>query len=155
MKNAGQNESGWEQHFLLFRKALAKLSVAVDILKPNEEENLELEEVDDLLREGLIKRFEYTHEHAWTLMKEYALYLENKTVKGPKDSTLEGLKMGLIVDADGWMSMLASRHEITRMYDEESTAVLFQKILESYYLLLLIFEEKMEGLLSEMKRWHL
>ena len=61
----------WQQRFNNYRKALAKLTQAVELLSSqiNHEEA-----VDELLQEGLIQRFEYTHELAWKVMKDYAEY---------------------------------------------------------------------------------
>lgn len=59
----------WIQRFSNFRKALVKLNQAVGIIS-NQAESVK--EVDELLKEGLIQRFEYTHELAWKVMKDYA-----------------------------------------------------------------------------------
>ena len=56
----------WQQRFSNYRKALAKLSQAVDLLSVQTKRD---ESVDELLQEGLIQRFEYTHELAWKVMK--------------------------------------------------------------------------------------
>ena len=58
----------WEQRFNNYRKALGRLSQAVDIVQRQMEWD---EDVDDLIKEGLIQRFEYTHELAWKVMKDY------------------------------------------------------------------------------------
>lgn len=57
----------WKQRFDNYNKALTKLKEAVSII------SRELHygsEVDELLQEGLIQRFEYTHELAWNVMKD-------------------------------------------------------------------------------------
>jgi hypothetical protein len=59
-----QNDTSLEQRYSEYTKAFAKLTITVNIFKPNKEENLELEDVEDLLKEGLIKRYEYIHELA-------------------------------------------------------------------------------------------
>lgn len=61
----------WIQRFRNFRSALHRLGKAVEIVTEQINED---EEVDDLLKEGLIQRFEYTHELAWKVMKDYAEY---------------------------------------------------------------------------------
>ena len=61
----------WQQRFNNYRKALAKLNQAVELLSKQIERE---EAVDELLQEGLIQRFEYTHELAWKVMKDYAEY---------------------------------------------------------------------------------
>jgi hypothetical protein len=83
-------------------------------------------------------------------MKDYAAFMGNTKIKGAKDSTLEGNKMGLISHADEWMAMLASRKETQLLFNENAVEDIFEKILESYYLLFLKFEEKMEEIHSAM-----
>jgi nucleotidyltransferase substrate binding protein (TIGR01987 family) len=141
-----QNKIYWVQRFSDFKRALAKLTIAIDILKPNEEDNLELEEVDDLLKDGLFRRFEYTHELALNVIKDYAAFKGNKSIKGPEDATREGLKMGVIEDEGEWMDMLTTRNEILFFDNEKSAEEIFEKIQEHYYLLFLKFGEKVEGL---------
>jgi nucleotidyltransferase substrate binding protein (TIGR01987 family) len=146
--DADHNDMDWEQRFSGFRKAFTKLTSAISVFEIGEEVNLELEEVDDLLKEGFIKRFEFAHELAWNVMKDYAGHQGNHSLKGPEDSTREGVKMGLISDAGEWMAMLSCRKEIAHMYELNTVNELFQKILESYYLLFSKFENTMEGLRS-------
>ena len=53
-----QQNIRWQQRFSNYRKALVKLNQAVVLLS----EQIEREAViDELLQEGLIQRFEYTH----------------------------------------------------------------------------------------------
>jgi nucleotidyltransferase substrate binding protein (TIGR01987 family) len=150
MKTEQKNPS-WELTYMDYRKALTKLTIAITLFKPSEEDNLELEEVEDLLKEGMIKRFEYTHELAWNVMKDYSSSKGNKAVKGAGDSSREGLKLGLINDADEWMAMLTSRKETLSMYNKKTAEDLFEKVLETYYLLLLKFEDKMEEIRTGIK----
>jgi nucleotidyltransferase substrate binding protein (TIGR01987 family) len=145
---AGQENISWEQQFSNYKKSLAKYTIAIKIFAPNEEENLESEDVDELLKEGLIKRFEYTHELAWNVMKDYASSLGNNAIKGARDATRQGLYLGLITNEAEWIEMLSSRTETSRLYDEEIAASLFEKTFKIYYLLLLKFEERMQYLLQ-------
>ena len=57
----------WQQRFNNYRKALVKLTQAVELLSGQFDRE---EAVDELLQEGLIQRFEYTHELAWKVMKD-------------------------------------------------------------------------------------
>ena len=61
----------WIQRLNNYRKALNRLTQAVRIVAGQMGSE---EEIDDLLKEGLIQRFEYTHELAWKVMKDYAEY---------------------------------------------------------------------------------
>ena len=61
----------WVQRYSNFRKALAKMSEAIDIVAENYDWQ---DSIDELLKEGLIQRLEYTHELAWKVMKDYVEY---------------------------------------------------------------------------------
>lgn len=58
------NDIRWAQRLDNYRKALRKLSKAVEIVAKKLDWG---EDVDDLLKDGLIQRFEYTHELAWNV----------------------------------------------------------------------------------------
>lgn len=133
----------WLQRFSNFKKALLKLSVAVSIAKKEEEENNYVDELDDIIKEGLIQRFEYTHELAWNVMKDYAQYQGNPEIRDSRDATREAFKMKLIENGEEWMDMIGSRNLTTHAYDETVTNEIYSKITISYYPLFLAFESKM------------
>lgn len=96
----------WQQRFNNYRKALVKLTQAVELLS----DRIEREEaVDELLQEGLIQRFEYTHELAWKVMKDYAEYQGYMDVRGSRDGIRKALEMGLI-DDKRWMETIEDRN---------------------------------------------
>jgi hypothetical protein len=72
----------WEQRFSNYIKAVDKLSQSVKYIEENfdTEELLEDEILDEMIKEGLIQRFEYTHELAWNVMKDYAEYQGNSSI---------------------------------------------------------------------------
>ena len=83
----------WLQRFSNYCKALAKLGQAVDIVSWR----LELaDEIDELLQEGLIQRFEYTRELVWKVMKDYAEYQGYTDIRGSRDAIRKALQIGLI-----------------------------------------------------------
>ena len=85
----------WLQRFANYRKALAKLSKAVEIVSSKMEED---EDRDELMEEGLIQRYEYTHELAWKVMKDYAEYQGITGLNGSRDAIRQTLQFGLIDD---------------------------------------------------------
>ena len=97
----------WEQRFSNFNKAVLKLEESVNYIKHNylndqdelDDENLE-NVVEELIKEGLIQRFEYTHELAWNVMKDYAFFQGNSTIGGSRDATREAFKLQIIENAD-------------------------------------------------------
>ena len=68
----------WQQRFQNYCKALALLNEAAELVSTNQGYG---RKVEDLLNEGLIQRFEYTHELAWNVMKDYAEYQGNTEIK--------------------------------------------------------------------------
>ena len=106
----------WEQRFSNFNKALLKLEESVNYINHNfldKEDELDEEDfgyiVDELIKEGLIQRFEYTHELAWNVMKDYFAYQGNPNITGSRDAIRESFNKSLIIDGEGWMEMITSR----------------------------------------------
>ena len=100
----------------------------------------------EILKEGLIQRFEYTHQLAWNVMKDYAEYQGNNEISGSRDATREAFKMGLISDAEGWMDMIKSRNETSHVYNEETVNSIIGKIINHYHSLFIHFNQHMEVL---------
>jgi nucleotidyltransferase substrate binding protein (TIGR01987 family) len=142
----------WEQRFSSFVKALKKLSEAVEYVKKDfgEKENeIEFEDTEEVLaeiiKEGLIQRFEYTYEMAWNVMKDYALYQGNSEIGGSRDAIRYAFSSNLITDGDMWMDMIKSRIKTSHTYNEETAQEIYQKIINEYHSAFLTFQEVMEG----------
>lgn len=141
----------WQQRFSNFTKALNKLKEAVEYiqteLKANdsdlEDENVE-DVLDEIIREGMIQRFEYTHELAWNVMKDYLMEVGEIKAIGSKDATKEAFKAELIKDGDVWMEMIKSRNKTSHTYNEETAHEIYSKIIHNYYPEFLAFKIKME-----------
>lgn len=135
----------WEQRFSNFNKALLKLEQSVNYINHNvlDKENLGYI-VDELIKEGLIQRFEYTHELAWNVMKDYALFQGNTTIGGSRDATREAYKLQIIENADVWMDMIQSRNKTSHTYNVEIANEIFGKIIHEYFQLFLDFQKTME-----------
>jgi nucleotidyltransferase substrate binding protein (TIGR01987 family) len=141
----------WEQRFSNYVKALHKLTQAIDYIKHNfisEDEPIDDSNLsyilDEIIREGLIQRFEYTHELAWKVMKDYATYQGNSDVGGSRDATREAFQLSLISDGDIWMDMIGSRNKTSHTYNEKTADEIYSKILNEYYPLFLEFQKNME-----------
>jgi nucleotidyltransferase substrate binding protein (TIGR01987 family) len=141
----------WEQRFTNFNKALKKLIQAVDYIKQNfldqndASDDSELGFVlDEMIKEGLIQRFEYTHELAWNVMKDYAAYQGNSTIGGSRDATREAFQLHLISDGRVWMDMIGSRNKTSHTYNESTADEIYGKILKEYYPAFLEFQKTME-----------
>jgi len=91
----GKEDIRWQQRLENYHRALNQLNKAA---KLSEERSLtELEE------QGLIQSFEFTHELAWNVMKDYFTYQGNPEIRGSRDATREALKVGLITNGEVWI----------------------------------------------------
>ena len=142
----GSTDIRWEQRFANFNRAFAKLQETVDSLNPNED-GFE-DTLSELEKEGLIQRFEYTHELAWNVMKDYIEYQGATDVGGSRDATRGAFKIGLIADGEKWMDMIKSRNLTTYTYNEETADTIFTKIVTDYFGLFKAFQIKMKGYLD-------
>lgn len=129
----------WIQRFSNYRRALAKFNQAVEIVSDQMDWG---EDVDDLLEEGLIQRFEYTHELAWNVMKDYAEYQGYTNIQGSRDAFRKALQMG-IIDDERWMESIKDRNLTSHNYDDETAQNVLTAIIDVYAPLLNVFEQKM------------
>lgn len=129
----------WVQRFSNYRKALVKFNQAVEIVSNQMDWD---EDVDDLLEEGLIQRFEYTHELAWKVMKDYAEYQGYTNIQGSRDAFRKGLEMG-IIDDERWMESIKDRNLTSHNYDDETAQNVLTAIIDVYAPMLNAFEQKM------------
>lgn len=137
----------WKQRFSNYVKALNKLSEAVNYINTsfdNEDVEEENRVLDEIVKEGLIQRFEYTHELAWNVMKDYLTYQGNPTVGGSRDATREAFQLLLFSDGHVWMDMISSRNQTSHTYNEETADEIYSKILNQYYPAFLEFQKNME-----------
>ena len=104
--------------------------------------------LDDIIKEGLIQRFEYTHELAWNVMKDFLENAGNTAIFGSKDATREAFSAGLISNGEEWMDMIKSRNKTSHTYNQETADDIFLKIVNHYYTEFIQFRNKMEELRS-------
>lgn len=115
----------WQQRFVNYQKSLAQLEQAVNLYRQRELSALE--------KQGFVKAFEFTHELAWNVLKDYFEYQGNNSIKGSRDATREAFKMAIISDGEGWMEMIKSRNQSSHTYDEETVEQIIQAIVNLYY----------------------
>ena len=133
----------WIQRFQNYRKALEQLRQAVQLSQSRELSNLE--------NQGMIQAFEFTHEMAWNVMKDFSEYQGDSTVKGSRDATRSAFKLELIEDGEGWMDMLRSRNLTSHTYNENVAEEIVGDIIKRYFKLFEAFEQTMEQLRSGLQ----
>ena len=140
----GDLDIRWQQRFQNYCKALALLNEAAELVSANQGYD---RKVEDSLHEGLIQRFEYTHELAWNVMKDYAEYQGNAEIKGSRDAIRYALQNGLIADRT-WMKSIEDRNLSSHHYDSKTAEATIVKIIGTYLPLFNQFETKMKGLME-------
>jgi nucleotidyltransferase substrate binding protein (TIGR01987 family) len=99
---------------------------------------------DELGRDGVIQRFEFTFELLWKTLK---IFLENEGVetKTPRESLKEGFRIGLISDEETYLDMLEDRNLTTHIYDKNTSGEIFKRIKKTYI-------AEIEALLKKLKK---
>ena len=128
----------WEQRLDSYHKALARLAEIVGASKKRALHEFE--------RDGLVQRFEFTHELSWKLMKAYAEYQGFDGIGGSRDATRKAFEMSLISDGQSWMDMIKSRNETSHNYDGSMADDVVDSIINRFYPLLADFYQKMNSL---------
>ncbi|MCC5815456.1 MAG: nucleotidyltransferase substrate binding protein [Leptospira sp.] len=123
-----------------WKQRLANYASAVHHLR----EAVHTEDPSDLEKEGTIQRFEFTHELAWKVMKDYLEYEGFTNITGSRSASKEAFKNNLVPDGQIWMDMIESRNQTVHTYDAEILNSEYTNIIERYYPALLEFLEKME-----------
>lgn len=128
----------WEQRLDSYHKALARLAEIVGASKKRT--------LNEFERDGLVQRFEFTHELSWKLMKAYAEYQGFDSIGGSRDATRKAFEMSLISDGQSWMDMIKSRNETSHNYDDSMADDVVDSIINRFYPLLAEFYQKMNSL---------
>lgn len=115
-------ELRWKQRFENFNKAYNQLAAAME----------KFDNLSDLEKEGLIKRFEYTFELAWKTLKDY-LEANDVDVKFPRDIIKAAFHYEIIDNGETWMDMLEKRSLMAHTYNEERSHFVLEKIREEYF----------------------
>lgn len=99
----------------------------------------------NLIKEGTIKRFEFTHELAWTLMRDYLTYEGHTGLTGSRSSTRAGFREGLISQGQVWMDMIETRNRTVHPYEGEVLEREYEAIVNAYFPLFEQFLYTMEA----------
>lgn len=137
----GDKEVRWHQRLSNYNKALVQLNNASELSKQRT--------LSELERQGLIQSFEFTHELAWKVMKDFFFHQGNSEIFGSRDATRAAFKAGLIGNGEEWMSMITSRNKTSHTYSEDTAESIIKSVLEDYIRLLNTFGEKMNRLKEE------
>lgn len=99
--------------------------------------------LDDLIKQGVIHRFKYTHELARNVMKDFLQYSGIDNVTGSRDAIRAANEHGLLQNAEIWMDMIRSRNKTSHTYHEATADEVFGNIINDYYPEFIAFKEQM------------
>ncbi len=129
------------QRFNNFLKAFKELEEAVDLSKKRDLSRLE--------KQGLIQAFEYNHELAWNVLKDFLQADGAKEIYGSKSATREAFGVGLIGNGEVWMEMIEDRNQTVHTYNQDLSEKIFTRIVKKYFAEFLFFKNRFEKLKEE------
>lgn len=99
---------------------------------------------DELDKDGVIQRFEFTFELLWKALK---IFLEGEGIecRTPKDCLKSAFRIELFHDEQVCLDMLEDRNKTTHTYDDAESQKIFQRIKEKYLV-------QMEGILGKLEQ---
>ena len=128
----------WHQRLANYQRAQAQLQAAVDLRQSRP--------LSELEQQGLIQAFEFTHELAWNVIRDYFIYQGDASITGSRDATRAAFEVQLIEDGDGWMEMIKSRNQSSHTYNRPTADAVVAAIVGQYAALFEAFSERMQAL---------
>jgi nucleotidyltransferase substrate binding protein (TIGR01987 family) len=115
----------WKQRLDNYGKAFYELKEALELANDRPLSKLE--------KQGVIQGFEYTHELAWNMLKDYLEFQGHVGLMGSRDTTREAFKRGLVGNGETWMDMIKSRNLTSHAYDKDTAEQIFTAIALQFF----------------------
>ena len=131
----------WRQRFQSFGLAFSRLSDAADLAGQRK--------LSDLEQQGLIQAFEFTHELAWNVLKDYLEAQGFVGIIGSRNASREAFKNGLIADGQVWMDMIQARSRTSHTYNERTAQEIATAILNAFVPQFRALQKKFNELVAE------
>lgn len=133
----------WQQRFQNFQRAFGLLREAMD---------QDISQLNQLEKEGVIQRFEFTFELAWKVLKDKmehdGLVIDQIS---PRAVVRLAYQAKYIEDANVWLRMIGDRNLMSHTYDSAKFEIVLQAIASDYLPMLTdwqlgLLEEIVQGL---------
>lgn len=124
-RSNGMQDIRWKQRFNNYRKALQTLRQAVELAVQRD--------LTELEKQGSIHVFEFTHELAWNVLKDYLEEQGIIGIIGSKNATREAFRNGLISEGQSWMGMIKARNLTSHTYNTDIAEEIASDILTRFY----------------------
>ena len=118
-------EVRWRARFQNYQMALSRLTEAVVLSRQRA--------LTELERQGLVQAFEFTHELAWNVLKDYLEEQGFVGIIGSKNATREAFKNGLLADGEAWMDMIKDRNLTSHTYQTQIAEEIGANILGRFH----------------------
>lgn len=115
----------WKQRFDNYTNALQTLSRAVELSRQRD--------LSELEQQGVIQGFEFTHELAWNVLKDYLEEQGVVGIVGSRNATREAFRNELLDDGETWMDMSKARNLALHTYDPHIAEEVVKDILTRFY----------------------
>lgn len=103
-----------------------KIKPLIDASKTLKESVLK-KPLNDLERDGVIQRFEYTFELSWKTLKKYLELYSGITESNIKNIFREAGNQRLISDVEIWFGYLKSRNETSHLYNSQTAELVYKE----------------------------
>ena len=130
----------WIQRFDNYARALRTLRNAAELATQRPLSELEMQ--------GLIQGFEFTHELAWNLLKDFLEAQGIAGLIGSRDAIRSAFKNGLLADGETWMEMIKARNLSSHTYQQDLAQRIANDILTRFYPAFVALEQKMQELVQ-------
>ena len=131
----------WRQRFDNFQRALLVLERGVDLARSRE--------LSELEQQGLIQGFEFTHELAWNLLKDYLQHQGIQGITGSRDAARLAFQTELIADGDTWMAMIKARNQSSHTYNLEQAQQIAEEVIDRYIAAFVALRQRFAALSAE------
>ena len=128
----------WIQRFQNYGRALLRLSAAVELSRQRA--------LTELEEQGLIQAFEFTHELAWNVLKDYLEAQGFVELIGSRNATRQAFKNGLLEDGEAWMDMIKARNLTSHTYQDKIAEDIAKDILGRFHSALVAMERRFADL---------
>jgi nucleotidyltransferase substrate binding protein (TIGR01987 family) len=115
----------WQQRFENFQRALQALERGVKLANSRA--------LSELEQQGLIQGFEFTHELAWNVLKDYLKQQGIQDLIGSRDATRQAFRNGLISDGETWMEMIRARNQTSHTYNLDLAQAIADDVVQRFF----------------------
>ncbi len=132
------DKKDWDDYFKGLGDAISRLREA-----------LSHPEIDqEIIRDAVIQRFEFTLELYWKVLRNFVAY-EGVITKSPRESLSKSYQYHIISNEKAWLLMLEDRNKTSHVYKQELAEEIFVRIKEEY---IQVLEDTYKDLVERFKK---